>query len=1082
MSQLPSQDALVSALTKSNRKVSVLVGSPLSMSDKAFSPGVPGVDGVLEIILSFLRTEGLESKYLSHLDRSQSSEKYQNSFAFVRDWVGQDAVNDVVRTAVKKARVGSAIEIEPFKLDRDIEGWYLPAGTKALGDLISSQEKFSGTLLTTNFDPLLAVSIAKAGCTPIQTVLHVDGKLDQQQMLNPDCRSIVHLHGYWHDSDTLHTPDQLMANRPSLKASLRRLLAESMLLVVGYGGWDDVFMEALSELMFDERAPLDVLWAFRESDRETVSNKYKKILEKVGPAISRGRFRMYGGINCNVFFPYLFEQMTLLDNEHHSATIKINNIKDGDDSKQRLTLSVNSSLQDFDDVFTNSDSEGLFSSIDNLKNWIPRKNAAHKYVRAVEQDHFFDAMNKSRIVYLSAEWGMGKDGFIYSILDVNGNSIDKLYRVSIDDIDNRVDLTSAAESQLGADLQNFAVTVAKESDVTLIIDGVSPSKQNDDWINVLSSIAYALVDFSPDLKIILCGRSDTVDLNCPVVKLEILDEADISAYIKEHVDGSIELSKGKGLDVLSRLSGGLPIRLDSLLDDLTIMSIDELVDFESEAGCSVDNNIEPMPPALDRSIIKLSTTVNDSQKRSFFLLEVLSVLEFGESFSSIKRFNDSRPFHLANIRELHDLGLINSASLYSNSPSLSNSDSSSQEELAKLHSVQPLVRERVLGMLEEEDMKKIVARATDLTFGNRWREAQFKLSSAATQHLTDSSRSGVGNAHLLALKMLKYAIEENNEVGIKRAFSICAFYCKLLEVNNRYRDLVSAVNEVLMVSKMASCELDLASLLCLLGKGMRMLGQWDAAIPVLEEALTYRNLIKSQKISAYLNIALAQKSLKDTERSVSAANEVVLLSRKSSSSYIHASKLIIDSGSKNVGELVSLEKIARKKKFNSVANTILLELARVSLDKERKLKLYTDVISYSSDPYNQNRAVVRKAQLLSKNPELGSLNYQENIILIRTYEYGFSQKMSDFFNDSLCLLWDKFEEDGNSQSLLQIFRYSSLFWRLKGDVEKESVYAGRLSRYIKEEKKNGVVSRDKTSIRKYVIVRLRFLLVKSRAK
>ena len=36
----------------------------------------------------------------------------------------------------------------------------------------------------------------------------------------PKSINVVHLHGFWEDSDTLHTPKQLTTKRPQLKSSL----------------------------------------------------------------------------------------------------------------------------------------------------------------------------------------------------------------------------------------------------------------------------------------------------------------------------------------------------------------------------------------------------------------------------------------------------------------------------------------------------------------------------------------------------------------------------------------------------------------------------------------------------------------------------------------------------------------------------------------------------------------------------------------------------------------------------------------------------------------------------------------------
>ena len=47
---------------------------------------------------------------------------------------------------------------------------------------------------------------------------------------------------------------ELTAARPQLGASLARLLNERLVVVVGYEGWDDAFMRAVSSLLTDPGA------------------------------------------------------------------------------------------------------------------------------------------------------------------------------------------------------------------------------------------------------------------------------------------------------------------------------------------------------------------------------------------------------------------------------------------------------------------------------------------------------------------------------------------------------------------------------------------------------------------------------------------------------------------------------------------------------------------------------------------------------------------------------------------------------------------------------------------------------------
>jgi len=85
---------------------------------------------------------------------------------------------------------------------------------------------------------------------------------------------------------------------------LKRLLVAQprTLIVAAYGGWDDVFTEALVEIMEDEQAKLDIIWCFYENDPTEVEQRYGALLRAMEPAIRSNRFRPFGGIDCHTIF------------------------------------------------------------------------------------------------------------------------------------------------------------------------------------------------------------------------------------------------------------------------------------------------------------------------------------------------------------------------------------------------------------------------------------------------------------------------------------------------------------------------------------------------------------------------------------------------------------------------------------------------------------------------------------------------------------------------------------------------------------------------------------------------------------
>lgn len=189
----------------------------------------------------------------------------------------------------------------------DIAGWALTPAGEALGKLVVDYPaRFGRSLLTTNFDPLIEVAIRRAGGNCFRTTLHSDGNFSQTE---GDGCHVIHLHGYWYGSDTLHTTRQLSQVRPQLRASIASLLREKLVVVCGYGGWDDAFTTALMEVARDDTAYPEIIWTFY-SDKPVVSDRLSSTLS---PGIDRGRVNLYSGIDCHQFFATLHEVWCEID-------------------------------------------------------------------------------------------------------------------------------------------------------------------------------------------------------------------------------------------------------------------------------------------------------------------------------------------------------------------------------------------------------------------------------------------------------------------------------------------------------------------------------------------------------------------------------------------------------------------------------------------------------------------------------------------------------------------------------------------------------------------------------------------------
>jgi tetratricopeptide (TPR) repeat protein len=298
-------------LLKTAKEVVFVVGAPLTAPYEG-SKGVSDVSAVVELI----RSEFVDKRaQLDKLDALllKSTNRYQSAFDFLVGRLGQDAANDVIKKAVAgaldPARAGNAmsavtnLDAEQLNaFDNDPSMWSLSPAVSALGTLAAKfPERFGRLVITSNFDPLIEVSIRKAGQQAWRTSLSTDGSINTS---SAGGSQVIHIHGYWHGKDTLHTSTQLVTSRPTLRNDLLGYLKDKLVVVVAYGGWPDIFTGALSGIVSDDNLFPDVLWACY-GDEPTISEYLHSSLY---PGIKRNRVSFYRGVDCNSFFPELLGQ------------------------------------------------------------------------------------------------------------------------------------------------------------------------------------------------------------------------------------------------------------------------------------------------------------------------------------------------------------------------------------------------------------------------------------------------------------------------------------------------------------------------------------------------------------------------------------------------------------------------------------------------------------------------------------------------------------------------------------------------------------------------------------------------------
>lgn len=306
-----SAEDLAERIRNEPRPPVFIVGSGLA------APLVPGTDEMVKLIRNELAAVNPASVLKLDKALEKGGNRYQVAFQHLQNVCGQNVVNTVIRRAVLLARSDHDVNAQVMAarngdnaacdhLADDIDGWRITDGLAALGRIAARLARPKLWILTTNFDPLVDIAVRRADGKAVSIPVAADGNpLGAHQAA---AVMIAHLHGHWYLTDSQHIPSVLSADRPQLRAALRTLMADRLIVVLGYAGWDDVLTRALGLLIPDTSAGYDLRWAFREPDSEVIKTRYEDLLTRLGPALDR-RAHLHVGVDSNTFLPMLDQSL-----------------------------------------------------------------------------------------------------------------------------------------------------------------------------------------------------------------------------------------------------------------------------------------------------------------------------------------------------------------------------------------------------------------------------------------------------------------------------------------------------------------------------------------------------------------------------------------------------------------------------------------------------------------------------------------------------------------------------------------------------------------------------------------------------
>ncbi|WP_419343702.1 metallophosphoesterase [Achromobacter sp. PD1] len=694
----------------------------------------------------------------------------------------------------------------------------------------------------------------------------------------------------------------------------------------------------------------------------------------------------------------------------------------------------------------------------------------HLSIRPLQQQSCMESLRQRRVAWVCADWGLGRDGFLWSVAKRMGRENQSIYRVDLGNYKTRSEFLASFATTVGCSFPEFCKALTSAGSCIILLDEAPTSIGNHAGHpsgHDAEKIGMMLRDFCPSAIVFLLARQAPKVHSIDVTRLDVLDEADTRTYLLAHPFGTAEARSPRGVSEIFRHTDGLPVRIDRALGTLRVVGLAELGPPTEAASMTSSSSSETIPMALVNAVSELANSSDPDTQRSWLLLKVLAILQHGESLQRLKRIEHATPIFPRHAEELLERDLIQVRS----ATSMIRQSEGAEDKIKILVSPRP-VRDYVLSCMTQHEIDNFVKKATALYFGDGWRSGTTSLRKVDGTLISDDG-SLLQNPHFLVIRLLRTSSILESSTSADPVLRLCEIYCGALLKAKNYRNCAIVCRDVLSIIPNEGFATRRDTIEIMLAKSLRMLGEHDEARALFQRLLDVDagSRSKDEEAQLLLNFALCLQSLQDPT-AIEVARQVMGLTPKTSvamqaESIIHEMREAEDSAAK----LLKLEVQARKRGYNTVANNLVLSrtIGSKSTDAHDALREVYKTAKAGGDLYTAARAIVRLAtRLMAESTTLSTADLTN---LIKAYQYFYGERFDALFSSAHRSLWNLFESQGDVRNMLSLFRHSSFIWRLHGDDELEQEYITRLIGMARHIVATDVLSADQNTA--YFLLRAR---------
>lgn len=673
--------------------------------------------------------------------------------------------------------------------------------------------------------------------------------------------------------------------------------------------------------------------------------------------------------------------------------------------------------------------------LNSIKCYLPNSPQALgiRHAQVFTASKFLDG---NKYLWLTADWGMNEKEFLWSIIQRGQNISAEIFLINASSYTSRESFYEKIESLIGHSFESFCIALGSFDNSYLILDDIPFDADHDKSLalqNDLQDLTNILASYCENLKVILISRQSP-PTKTSWVELAALDKADSRAYIEGHPNYKNNLSHDEIL-LLFEHTNGVPKLITDDLNKLAVASLSEVV---AEEG----HSISILAGRFHSAMLNLASSNQQELKYAFTLLKFISIFPNGEYLENLKRVDRTKKFAISHVTTLQQQGFI----YVEEQDELAKSDNQNQRK--RLIATRA-VKDWIYSNTKQAEFSRIYSAAFKLYFGDQWESGTFKLHSSFISGDLVEKSAELSNAKFFLKKIFSDA--ENNSRKQKISMALASHFCAKAMEKSHYKvvhDLCTAITPMLSPENPDN---SYWYLIYQYGRALRMFDgdeYYSRAIEKLKDALPH---IQDNKTIANLNInmALAYKSLRNFDLAKEHAEKAAKISRGKA---LLSAKHIILTCSKHKNqsnELFELETKARKSNAHKVVSNIALSRSRRITDPEKKSELLQGIVDYSHknlDFYNKARALIELGTTMLQLDK--PLQEKTKSSLISIYHHLSDEKMDKLLVQCRSVLWKHFAVNKDLINLLQLFRYSSLRWRLRKESQEETEAIQELDSFV----------------------------------